>query len=228
MPIFAAFLYLLTKKANFHRMLAAEDYVDGASRKLQPVIRNDDKRCAACRRIFLLRMRQAERKQSAETKTYLAAFRRHIGKTAVFGGVCFGCYAVFAAESEEWLCAEPTLEWRQNAVRKVFAAFISSRERRRAFFAPVLQEACRESGAGGRLCNTLGRVLEAIQESVMGCLCTRRFCKNGRKSWIWRVFCHWRQGLLPMGCARPGLQRHTSDHACTQDASGALAPICFT
>ena len=36
------------------------------------------------------------------------------------------------------------------------------------FFAPVLQEACRESGAGGRLRNKLGRVLEAIQESVMG------------------------------------------------------------
>lgn len=138
---------------------------------------------------FLLRMRQAERKQSAETETCLAAFRRHIGKTAVFGGVCFGCYAVFAAESEEWLRVESALEWRQNAViRKVFATFISSRERRRAFFAPVLQEACRESGAGGRLCNTLGRVLEAIQESVMGCLCTRRFCKNGRKSWILACF----------------------------------------
>ena len=97
------------------------------------------------------------------------------------------------------------------------------------FFAPVLQEACRESGAGGRLCNTLGRVLEAIQESVMGCLCTRRFCKNGRKSWILACF-------LPLTAeifadrmrAVPGLQRHTSDHACTQDASGALAPICFT
>ena len=134
MPIFAVFLCLLTKKANFHRMLAAEDYVDGVSRKLQPVIRNDDKCYAACRRIFLLRMRQAERKQSAETETCSAAFRRHIGKTAVFGGVCFGCYAVFAAESEEWLRVESALEWRQNAVRKVFATFISSRERRRAFF----------------------------------------------------------------------------------------------
>ena len=113
-------------------------------------------------------MRQAERKQSTETETCLAVFRRHIGKTAVFGGVCFGCYAVFATESEEWLRVESALEWRQNAVRKVFAAFISSRERRRAFFAPVLQEICRESGAGGRLCNKLGRVLEAIQESVMG------------------------------------------------------------
>ena len=78
MPIFAVFLCLLTKKANFHLMLAAEDYVDGVSRKLQPVIRNDDKRYAACRRIFLLRMRQAERKQSTETETCLAAFRRHI------------------------------------------------------------------------------------------------------------------------------------------------------
>ena len=52
MPIFAVFLYLLTEKANFHLMLAAEDYVDGVSRKLQPVTRNDDKRYAACRRIF--------------------------------------------------------------------------------------------------------------------------------------------------------------------------------
>lgn len=52
MPIFAVFLCLLTKKANFRLMLAAEDYVDGVSRKLQPVIRNDDKRYAACRRIF--------------------------------------------------------------------------------------------------------------------------------------------------------------------------------
>ena len=52
MPIFAVFLCLLTKKANFHLMLAAEDYVDGVSRKLQPVIRNDDKHYAACRRIF--------------------------------------------------------------------------------------------------------------------------------------------------------------------------------
>ena len=84
MPIFAVFLYLLTEKANFRLMLAAEDYVDGVSRKLQPVIRNDDKRYAACRRIFLLRMRQAERKQSTETETCLAAFRRHIGKACGF------------------------------------------------------------------------------------------------------------------------------------------------
>ena len=159
MPIFAVFLCLLTKKANFHLMLAAEDYVDGVSRKLQPVIRNDDKRYAACRRIFYCACGRRSESKARKRRLVRLLFGAIYEKHAVFGGVRFGYYAVFAAESEEWLCAEPTLEWRQNAViRKTFATFISSRERRRAFFAPVLPEACRESGAGGRLCNTLGRV----------------------------------------------------------------------
>ena len=81
-------------------MLAAEDYVDGVSRKLQPVIRNDDKRYAACRRIFYCACGRRSESKARKRRLVRLLFGAIYEKHAVFGGVRFGYYAVFAAESK--------------------------------------------------------------------------------------------------------------------------------
>ena len=135
MPIFAVFLCLLTKKANFRLMLAAEDYVDGVSRKLQPpVTRNDGKRYAACRRIFCCACGRRSESKARKRRLVWLLFGAIYEKLRFLAG--FVLAAMPFSQQNQKNGYVRNRRWsggKMRFVRKVFAAFISSRERRRAF-----------------------------------------------------------------------------------------------